>query len=428
MRNKCLLGLGLVFVISLTSMVAFAFSFTGTPADEVNETEMIVRAVVSEEADAMPTTEPITTTGQEQEMVKNEQSKIGSMDWDSDDAYRLAKIAMAEAESEDTEGKALVMLVVLNRVWDDEFPDTIEEVIFQKGQFSPISNGRYDEVEPDEDCYRALQLIQTGGWDESHGATYFESKSDSTWHSENLTFLFKHMVSKTAYTEITLVAEVAKYFPDIRCTEVARILRESEEGIDKILVAVNEHNDIIYDKIVPTIFEALYRVNKEIVKENVDVKLLKKPKEGGYYEFSGNEDLIIMQNSEDSVVVKNKDKSFHADTYVFDSKPELQLFLQLLANEHVKKAYFTGMFTADQTDFYVPYIDPESNRLRKYYPDFLVKMDDGSYLILEVKGDNMIDDPVVKAKGAAAEEVAVESSMKYEMLKGTDIMEGKAKI
>ena len=51
MRNKCLLGLGLVFVISLTSMVAFAFSFTGTPADEVDETEMIVRAVVSEEAD-----------------------------------------------------------------------------------------------------------------------------------------------------------------------------------------------------------------------------------------------------------------------------------------------------------------------------------------------------------------------------------------
>ncbi len=80
MRNKCLLDLGLVFVISLTSMVAFAFSFTGTPADEVDETEMIVRAVVSEEADAMPTTEPITTTRQEQEMVKKEQSKIGSMD------------------------------------------------------------------------------------------------------------------------------------------------------------------------------------------------------------------------------------------------------------------------------------------------------------------------------------------------------------
>lgn len=296
---------------------------------------------------------------------------------------------------------------------------------FEEKQYSDIwTNDEYMQF-----MYERLILIrdllcETGSLYlhcDYHRSHYLRCILDEVFGSNNF-------ISKTAYTEITLVAEVAKYFPDIRCTEVARILRESEEGIDKILVAVNEHNDIIYDKIVPTIFEALYRVNKEIVKENVDVKLLKKPKEGGYYEFSGNEDLIIMQNSEDSVVVKNKDKSFHADTYVFDSKPELQLFLQLLANEHVKKAYFTGMFTADQTDFYVPYIDPESNRLRKYYPDFLVKMDDGSYLILEVKGDNMIDDPVVKAKGAAAEEVAVESSMKYEMLKGTDIMEGKAKI
>lgn len=86
------------------------------------------------------------------------------------------------------------------------------------------------------------------------------------------------------------------------------------------------------------------------------------------------------------------------------------------------------MFTADQTDFYVPYIDPESNRLRKYYPDFLVELENGDYVILEVKGDHMIDDPVVKAKEAAAEEVAVESSMKYEMLKGSDIMDGKVDI
>lgn len=237
-----------------------------------------------------------------------------------------------------------------------------------------------------------------------------------------------YMVNKLQYSEITLVAEVAKYFPDIRCTKIAQILRESEEGMEFILAAVNEHNEIIHDKIVPVVFETLYSVDKEIVKENVDVKLLKKPKEGGYYEFSGNEDLIVTQDSDDSVIVKNNGKSFHADTYVFDSKPELQLFLQLLANNRVKQTYFTGMFTADQTDFYVPYVDPESNRLRKYYLDFLVEMEDGRYLILEVKGDHMVDDPVVKAKEAAAEEIAVESSMKYEMLKGTDIMDGKVKI
>lgn len=64
------------------------------------------------------------------------------------EAYRLAKIAMAEAEGEDTEGKALVILVVLNRVWSDEFPDTIEGVITEDTQFTAYGNGRYDRVEP----------------------------------------------------------------------------------------------------------------------------------------------------------------------------------------------------------------------------------------------------------------------------------------
>lgn len=233
-----------------------------------------------------------------------------------------------------------------------------------------------------------------------------------------------YMVDKMVYSELTLVAEIAKYFPDVRCTQIAKMLRESEEGLPAILIMVNEHNEIIQEKLVPGIFNALYNVKKDIVKENVDVQLLKKPKQGGYYEFSGNEDLIVTKDSKDSVVVNNKGKSFHADTYVFDSKPELQLFLQLLSDKRVKETFFTGMFTSEQTDFYVPYIDPESNRLRKYYPDFLVELDDGTYLILEVKGDNMLDDPVVKAKEAAAEEVAVESSMKYEMLAGSEIMKG----
>ena len=118
-----------------------------------------------------------------------------SMDWDSGEAYLLAKIAMAEAEGESTEGKALVMLVVLNRMLDDDFPDTIGEVIFQHNgddyQFSPVGSGRIYENEPNEDCWAALDLIYSG-WDESQGALYFESsKCDNTWHSRNLEFLFE---------------------------------------------------------------------------------------------------------------------------------------------------------------------------------------------------------------------------------------------
>ncbi len=107
-------------------------------------------------------------------------------------AYLLMKIAMAEAEDEDTEGKALVMRVVLNRVKSREFPDSIKKVIYQERQFSPIVNGRFDRVEPNKDCQKALDMIAEDGWDESRGALYFESKSASTWHEDNLQFLFRH--------------------------------------------------------------------------------------------------------------------------------------------------------------------------------------------------------------------------------------------
>lgn len=110
-----------------------------------------------------------------------------------EDEYILAKIAMAEAESEDTEGKALVMLVVLNRILSKEFPDTVEEVVKQKigrcYQFTPIKDGRYKKVEPNDDCWDALQMVYDG-YNDSQGAIYFHS-GDSRWHERNLKLLFR---------------------------------------------------------------------------------------------------------------------------------------------------------------------------------------------------------------------------------------------
>ena len=109
---------------------------------------------------------------------------------DSTDEEIMLKIAMAEAEGESTEGKALVMLVVLNRVQSGEFPDTVSEVVFQDRQFSPVADGRYYTVTPNEDCYAALELIESG-WDESQGAMYFENYGADCWHSRNLEFLYQ---------------------------------------------------------------------------------------------------------------------------------------------------------------------------------------------------------------------------------------------
>ncbi|MBQ9437649.1 MAG: cell wall hydrolase [Lachnospiraceae bacterium] len=107
-----------------------------------------------------------------------------------DDGDCLMKVAMAEAEGETVEGKALVMLVVLNRVADPGFPDTVDGVIMQEKQFATVANGSYQSAEPDSGCKEALELVNSG-WDESEGAEYFESCKNDSWHSRNRTLLFE---------------------------------------------------------------------------------------------------------------------------------------------------------------------------------------------------------------------------------------------
>lgn len=115
-----------------------------------------------------------------------------SKDWSAQESYLLARIAMAEAEGCNIQTKTLIIMCVLNRVQSDEFPDTIEEVIFQENQFSPIDNGRWDRVEPNEDCYEAVKVVMEAKYDYSGGATYFENCADEdNWHSRNLEFLYE---------------------------------------------------------------------------------------------------------------------------------------------------------------------------------------------------------------------------------------------
>ena len=222
------------------------------------------------------------------------------------------------------------------------------------------------------------------------------------------------------YSEFSLVGEISRYM-NIPCLLIARIIHESVGGAEEIVEAVNRHNEILDDLIIPKIFDTLYEVKSVQRSEDVDVVLLREPKDAGYYEFSAADDLVITKNHNNFTSAEIA-KSFHADTYCFDSKPERECFLQYVSSKKVKEVYFTGMFTSNQGDLSVAYYDPESQRVRRYYPDFLAKMEDGSYQLIEVKGDNMIDDSVVKAKAEAAEEMSIASGIRYKMYAGSMLM------
>ena len=133
--------------------------------------------------------EPAT---EEPEIVYVEDSEpYINADRNDSDQRMMAKMAMAEAEGESIEGKALVIRVILNRVASEEFPNTVGEVLYQQGQWESITNGRYSRVEPDEECWEAMEMV-LNGWDNSDGATYFTRSDSGAWHKANLQFLFEY--------------------------------------------------------------------------------------------------------------------------------------------------------------------------------------------------------------------------------------------
>lgn len=239
---------------------------------------------------------------------------------------------------------------------------------------------------------------------------------------------------KREFSEFTLVAEIARYLyhpkgvdnlSKISCLEIKEVLEKSVDGTQKVLNAVNQYNDVLYDWVIPRLFNNLYTIESFNKEEEEEIELVKEPKEG-FYRLKAKAELIA--NIDDSKYEANKTKSFHLDNYCFDSNPESSMFTSLLEDEVIEKVWFTGMLTHGQSDFLIRYIDPESHTVRSYYPDFLVKVktDDNSdkYIIVEVKGDNKIDDEVVKAKAEYASQFAGASGMSYKMIKGSEAKKG----
>ena len=264
----------------------------------------------------------------------------------------------------------------------------------------------------DTSIYKLLHIEQHGL--EQHKSAALKKVEDLTSKRE-----------KRLFSEITLVAEIARYL-NLRPLAVEGILGQTEESVNGILEHVNEYNELLYDAVIPNVFEALYELREFKSEDEHEIELVKPPPAGkDFYSVRAESDKII--RNIDPKIAEFVAKSFHLDAYCFDSNPENALFRDLLADKRVKKVYFTGMLTHGQTDFFIQYIDPESHTVKRYYPDFLLQLEDDSWLIVEVKADNMIEASVVQAKAQYARQLAAASNMSYSIIKGTDAEMGNYK-
>lgn len=76
------------------------------------------------------------------------------------DAQLLMMVASAEALNQGPEGMVRVMEVILNRVASDEFPDTVQEVVYQKSQFESVTNGSIYRAEITPEVRQALAEVE----------------------------------------------------------------------------------------------------------------------------------------------------------------------------------------------------------------------------------------------------------------------------
>lgn len=81
------------------------------------------------------------------------------------DLDMLAAIIECEANIEPYEGLIAVGSVIINRVKDPRFPNTLSGVIFSPGQFTPVASGRFAIVYArgaNERCYQAAREVLEG--------------------------------------------------------------------------------------------------------------------------------------------------------------------------------------------------------------------------------------------------------------------------
>ncbi|MEG1562856.1 MAG: cell wall hydrolase [Bacteroides sp.] len=71
------------------------------------------------------------------------------------DIETMARLVYLEARGESFAGQRMVAEVVLNRALHEAFPDTVQSVIFQSGQFSPA--GLIYTTEPEDEQYEAVR-------------------------------------------------------------------------------------------------------------------------------------------------------------------------------------------------------------------------------------------------------------------------------
>lgn len=110
----------------------------------------------------------------------------------------LSRLVYSEARGEPYKGQVAVAAVVLNRVSNSAFPNTISGVIYQSGAFDVVSDGQIN-MSPDSTAKKAAQDA-LNGWDPTSGCIYYFNPNTATsgwiWSRPQVAKIGNHIFCK----------------------------------------------------------------------------------------------------------------------------------------------------------------------------------------------------------------------------------------
>lgn len=116
------------------------------------------------------------------------------------DVQLMARAINGEARGEPYEGQVAVGAVILNRVKNANFPNTIAGVIYQTGAFTAVADGQINvAIEEGSTVYKAAKDA-IDGWDPTGGAVYYFNPNTATnkwiWSRPLIKTIGKHRFCK----------------------------------------------------------------------------------------------------------------------------------------------------------------------------------------------------------------------------------------
>ena len=116
-----------------------------------------------------PGTVYIYAKSKKNEKIKDKVKITVKQKYSEKDLRLLSAIIFCEAGNQCYAGKKAVGIVVMNRVKSDKFPNTVEDVLYQSGQFTPAYTGflssslsKYDRGKLPSKCIKAAKEVLEG--------------------------------------------------------------------------------------------------------------------------------------------------------------------------------------------------------------------------------------------------------------------------